>query len=687
MEKDSRLTIGIVGGLVACLCLCVVAISAGLYLTMANASPMMATFEAQITEVGIGPATAAPTPNVVRTPIPTPLPGSDETLKVLQEEIVPQSDVRLLAMRLLGIPDIPETVSEAATDYDLGHELEFNVSNTDTNDNFKVTAELRYKRENIYFFVEKGVRADDGDIQALVDTFQDSIYPTDREFFGSEWNPGVDGDPRLYVLYVRGLGFSVAGYYSSADEYSRLAHEFSNEKEMFYINADNTPLDDEYVYGTLAHEFQHMIHWYHDRNEESWMNEGASELAQLLNDYDTGGSEYAYVSDPDLQLNTWSAPGTDDFGSHYGAAFMFMAYFLDRFGNEMSQALVAHPANGMQAVEDVLAEHEVIDPLTEEPITAKDVFADWVIANYLGDKGVGDGRYEYYEFGSAPTISDPTKTYRECPVDMVSANVAQYGADYYRFRCAGEITLSFVGSQQVRVIPAEPHSGRYAFWGNRNDESNTTLTREFDLTDVNEATLNFWMWHLIEKDFDFVYLVVSDDDGETWDIIKTPSGSGDDPTGNNFGWGYTAASGGGDPEKGADGEWVEESVDLSEYAGKKILVSFEYVTDAALNYPGFMIDDVSIPEIDYSTDFETDDGGWNGEGFVRMDNLLPQQFIVQVIKLADRAEDTTIERMALDAANQGSLTVTLEDGQEAILVISGVTPFTTEPASYQFEAK
>ena len=34
------------------------------------------------------------------------------------------------------------------------------------------------------------------------------------------------------------------------------------------MNADNVSLDDPYIYGTMAHEFQHMIHWYRDRNEE-----------------------------------------------------------------------------------------------------------------------------------------------------------------------------------------------------------------------------------------------------------------------------------------------------------------------------------------------------------------------------------------------------------------------------------
>jgi immune inhibitor A len=37
-----------------------------------------------------------------------------------------------------------------------------------------------------------------------------------------------------------------------------------------------------------------MIHWYQDRNESSWLNEGFSELAAFLNGYGGGGFDYVY---------------------------------------------------------------------------------------------------------------------------------------------------------------------------------------------------------------------------------------------------------------------------------------------------------------------------------------------------------------------------------------------------------
>jgi len=257
--------------------------------------------------------------------------------------------------------------------------------------------------------------------------------------------------------------------------------------------------------------------------------------------------------------------------------------------------------------------------------------------------------------------------------------VHQFGAVYYEIDCTGKLNISFTGSQQVQLAPAKPFSGRYAVWGARTDQSDTRMTHEFDLTGLSKATLNYHTWFELEKDFDFAYLEASADGGSTWTILKTPSGTDRNITGSNYSWGYTGNSGGGDT-----GAWVNESVDLSAYAGKKVQIRFEYITDQAVTLPGFMVDDISIPELKYSTDFEKDNGGWTDEGFVRTDNLLPQQFVVQVIT---QGAQTTVQRLPLDQNEKGSLDINLASGDKAILEVSGVTPFTSELASFQFAIK
>src|SRR5690606_36871463 len=126
-------------------------------------------------------------------------------------------------------------------------------------------------------------------------------------------------------------------------------------------------------------------------SETSWINEGLSELATLLDGYVHTGFINQYTSNPDHQLNDW--PNHDYTTPYYGAAFSFVTYFLERFGPEATQALVADPANGLDSIDNVLLLEAATDALTGEQIHADDVVLDWVITNYLGDGSVGDGRY------------------------------------------------------------------------------------------------------------------------------------------------------------------------------------------------------------------------------------------------------------------------------------------------------
>jgi hypothetical protein len=70
---------------------------------------------------------------------------------------------------------------------------------------------LAYATDHAYFWIEDGVDYDKDKVKKLAEFFETKIYPTDREFFGSEWTPGVDGDVHLIFIYARGLGKNIAG--------------------------------------------------------------------------------------------------------------------------------------------------------------------------------------------------------------------------------------------------------------------------------------------------------------------------------------------------------------------------------------------------------------------------------------------------------------------------------------------
>ena len=597
---------------------------------------------------------------------------AEETLKTLKEIELPTSDLGELAQRLEGKGDIPKTLESIEKNFQIGSQQVYWVSNVDTNENKQISTTLQYATDHAYFWIQDGVQFDFEELKALGDTFETDIYRKNRQYFGSEWTPGVDGDPHIYIIYAQGLGGSLAGYFSSADEHHPLAHEYSNAHETFVLNADNVALGSEFAYAVLAHEFQHMIHWFHDRNESSWVNEGFSELAVFLNGYEVG-SEYSYIVNPDLQLNDW--PNIDRPTSpHYGASFLYFTYFIDRFGEQAAKAIVMEAENGLEGIDSVLEKNDIRDTRTGELITAEDVFADWVIASYLRDEDVADGRFTYHNFIEAPQAA-ATETIKECPTERLNRDVHQFGVDYLQINCKGNYKLRFEGSSLVKVIPIDAYSGEYYYWSNKGDEADMMLTRNFDFTEhEGQLTLSFYTWYDIEEDYDYLYVEVSED-GENWQIIDTPSGTADDPSGNSYGWGYN----------GRSDAWVKESVDLSDFSGKNVFVRFEYVTDAAVHGEGFVIDDVAIPEIGYFTDFEDGDDGWLAEGWVRMNNLIPQTYRVSMITFGDTIDVVSIP---LNGDQSAEIDITADRNIEHIvLVISGTSRFTRQKAGYQIQVQ
>ena len=629
--------------------------------------------EVTVQDYSITPKSNDPSPPMITS---TPKPSSEitnqDTLQTIREMTIPENNLREVAMRLLGKSHIPLTVQAPLDEHNIGDQITFSATNLDTDEHFDVIAELVYRGQEVYLFAQSDldVRNNMVALQSVMENFETNIIPNVRKFFGQEWSPGVDGDTRLYILYTGGLGSSAGGYYASTDEYSKLAHQYSNEKEMFYINADTVNINDPNIGSILAHELQHMVHWANDANEETWVNEGASVLAEMLNGFTPQVVDKAFASNPDLQLNAWSTSGgSADSIPHYGASFLFLNYFLDRFGDQASRALIAHTDSGFVAMNKVFSEMNILDTNTGKPMAAKSFFADWLIANYIGDTSWSDGRYGYQNYPDAPlAISNKTMG---CNSLSGKLTVHQYGADYIETVCSMPTKVSFIGSNQIGVANVHPHSGKFMFWSNRHDSSDTKLTKVVDLTAVTTATLKYWAWWSLEDNYDYLYLLVSTDDGETWQIIETPQGTDYNPSGNNLGWGYNDNSG-----RGEQPQWIQESVNLSQFAGQSILIRFEYITDAAINNPGFMLDDISIKEIGYEEDFEDGEGGWQSNGWIRFDNILPQSWAIQLVNKQSQ-EVTKVE------VKDGKAEFEIDVG--ATIVVAATTPYTTELASYYIE--
>jgi hypothetical protein len=669
-QSSSRRTLTAIGILLSCLCVAVLALSGYGYYYIAHNINLQ---QRLLSQPGLD-RTEQPAITVTRLradSIPT------DDMNTLSRTVIPDNDLYDLACRLENVCNVPHILPAPSTPFRVGDQQQFWVSNVDTNQNFRIDATLKYITPHSYFWAQNSIDLNPADMQGLMDTFENKIYPTDREFFGSEWTPGVDNDPHVYVVYTRGTGASNAGYFSTPDEYNPLVHKYSNGHEMFVFNADNVALGDQYTYGTLAHEFQHMIHWNLDRNEDTWMNEGFSVLAEYLNGY-PAYFDHDYISNPDLNLTDWFPdPGLN--GPHYGESYLFLTYFLDRFGDKATQALVRDQENGLTSVDDTLRSLNITDKETGQLVTADDVILDWMVTMYLKDGSVSDGRYVYHNYKDSPQASI-TEKIKTCSQPQLNRSVNQYGVDYIEIACPGDHILAFQGSTVTRLLPTDVHSGKYAFWSNNGDESDITLTREFDFSKVSGPfDFSYWTWYDLEAGYDYLYLEASTD-GTHWDIVKTPSCTDRDTSGNAYGCGYTAKSGGSDTAT-----WINEKVDLSKFSGRKVQLRFEYITDAAVEGDGMLLDDVSIDAINYRSDFEVDDGGWKPDGFARVENTLPQTYrLALILKGGDK---TIVKNIAIQADQTADIPLSLKSGETAILVLTGTQRFTRLPTGYTIGIK
>jgi immune inhibitor A len=255
----------------------------------------------------------------------------------------------------------------------------------------------------------------------------------------------------------------------------------------------------------------------------------------------------------------------------------------------------------------------------------------------------------------------------------VAGWVRQFGVDYIEIDPHAGSRVTFEGSGLVRLTGTDPHESEFSWWSNRRNMLSSSLMRPVDLGEVETATLHFWTWYDIEENFDYGYVVVSTDEGRTWETLPGTHTTSEDPNRANYGQGYT----------GKSDAWLEERVDLSSYAGQQILLRFWYISDPGLNQPGWLIDDISIPEIGFSDDAEQDDSGWTVDGFVRSSNDVPQSYVVQLVEYGPHV---TVRRLSLDAENKTE--VELGEGtRRAVLIVSGATRWTSEPAPYRVEIR
>jgi len=525
----------------------------------------------------------------------------------------------------------------------------------------KLTATLKLITDHAYWWFENGTKADSVALQAAGERFEQDIYPLDHKVFGSEWSPGIDGDPHIFILHQKQIGGGAVGVFDSRDECARSICPNSNQHEMLYIGLDFGPVDSPQELTVIAHEFQHLIRYNNvTSSQDRWLDEGFAQLAEHLNgsspDLVLGSGLDALMHAPDLQLNSWpSDPGTDP-TLNYADSYLFCVYLYQRFGVPFIQAAAASPFKGLAALEHTLHDLKIGETIDQ-------VFTDWTIANEVNSPSVSDGRY-YYQSLSLPRR--PT-TIQLNPGVTKKDNVNEYGVEYLNLSQPGTYTITFSGQRTVALVPVQPPNGQWMWWSYNLPHGATRLERTFDLSAAHNASLTFKAWWDIQSDVDLAHVLVSSNDGQTWKSVP--------------GTDTTDCAIGGPCYTGQSHGWKTETVNLSAYDGQLIRLRFEYMTQLGNTGDGFFLTDIHLAAIGFADDVQHSAGDWQANGFMRIAQSVPQYWALNAITTGSSTKAPQVIPLSLDARNSGSFKLIVPPGG-VTLVLDAMSPFVQGTASY-----
>ena len=307
---------------------------------------------------------------------------------------------------------------------------------------YQVTADLRNDTtEYCHVYVDVDATVDQAIVDRWASEFSDAIYKGVTDTFGDP--PDVDNDPKIYILLLDIPEDRVGGYFWSTQETS------FDHIEIIYIDA---LIGDE---GVVAHEFQHCVHWNHDADEETWVDEGCADYAiyAVYHQHETYGHAETFMNNTDIPLTSWGGSIGD-----YGASYLWTIYLSEKYGDlsgtysheRFIKDLVAEEGNGITGINNVLLNHGYAERFP-------DIFDNWVIANHLNDMSLSD----LYGYATYPGIhANATTLDFGGGEDGTSGSVNEWAADYVTLNLTNVGTLKgeFMGDGSsdftVQAVPA-----------------------------------------------------------------------------------------------------------------------------------------------------------------------------------------------------------------------------------------
>jgi hypothetical protein len=271
------------------------------------------------------------------------------------------------------------------------------------------------------------INVTDEDVDYLVHEFEENIYPTLTGFVGpapprdgensvpkSMGLPyfGTNSSGRVMIIIfniVDSVFFYPWGHGGILGMYNPPTTDYYDRNILFLDSWDwtnRTGAQDDSVLdhfsfgyeGTLAHEYEHLLGDYANREQVAFLSEGSSILAQVLCGYPIDKEMVrAFMATPDNSLIEWSDQSSLNEMADYGAAALFMIYLYDHFGLSMVHNLVVTDLVGVDSVDAAFKAIGLSD------WDMNRAFNSWRLANLIRSDTPGKGFYNYKSID----INDP----------------------------------------------------------------------------------------------------------------------------------------------------------------------------------------------------------------------------------------------------------------------------------------
>jgi hypothetical protein len=322
---------------------------------------------------------------------------------------------------------------------------DFNVFNRVTSSYDRVTGVLKFIGQYVNIWVDQNAtnvtpsvilqlaRALDSTTVAASRNPKQGIIENDIDVFGPVPVNGWTGDHKTEFLLTdikdNLANANVLGYFYQIDQDPN--NPATNNMNILYIDSkEGLQGGLNSLLSTVAHEFQHLLHYARNQHSETMYNEGCSEDASILNGYmDRGNTQF--MANTNVDLFMWR-DNTDAVTIDYERAMTFIHYLQEQFGEQFLYALVGESASGLDRINNSL---RTIGN-SSNAVTTLENFA---VANYL--RLNADSRYGYklpIKSSSQPKVSK-TFTFANYPTDT-SYYLERLGSLYLLYNNSAKLT-------------------------------------------------------------------------------------------------------------------------------------------------------------------------------------------------------------------------------------------------------